>query len=138
MDGGSVRDRVGGLAAAVSSIADLQPGELPAAVQLDLLRELWPLLCQLDAQVTRVAGAVHVQGSAAQGGAVSTIAWLRSRLHAGNAAPRMQVAKALADLPEVAGAFGRGEISFSHAQIAAKTAKEVDGLRPALPAAASA
>jgi Domain of unknown function (DUF222)/HNH endonuclease len=123
---GSVADRVAGLAAAVDSLAEVDPAQLPAGVQLDLLRQVWPLLCQLDAQVTRIVGAVNAQGSAAQDGAVSTVAWLRSRLHAGGAAPRVQVAKALADLPDVAAAFDRGEISFTHARIAAKTARDLD------------
>jgi hypothetical protein len=125
-DRASVSDRVAGLAAAVAALAEVEPGELPAGVQLDVLRQVWPLLCQLDAAVTRLVGAVHAQGSAAQDGAVSTVAWLRSRLHAGGAAPRVQVAKALRDLPEVAAAFGRGEISFTHARIAAKTARDLD------------
>jgi hypothetical protein len=124
---GRVTDRVAGLSAAVASVAEVDPASLPAGVQLDLLRELWPVLCRLDATVTRVVGVVNAQGSAAQEGAVSTVAWLRSRLHAGGAAPRVQVAKALRDeLPEVAAAFERGEISFTHASIAAKTAKELD------------
>jgi hypothetical protein len=88
--GGGVTDRVAGLSAAVASVAELDPASLPAGVQLDLLRELWPVLCRLDATVTRVVGVVNAQGSAAQEGAVSTVAWLRSRLHAGGAAPRVQ------------------------------------------------
>jgi Domain of unknown function (DUF222)/HNH endonuclease len=124
---GSVTDRVTGLAAAVDSLASVDAASLPAGVQLDLLRELWPLLCKLDAAVTRVVGVVNAQGSAAQEGAVSTQAWLRSRLHAGGAGPRVQVAKTLReDLPEVAAAFERGEISFTHARIAATTAKDLD------------
>jgi hypothetical protein len=114
------------LAAAVAALAEVDPGELPAGVQLDVLREVWPLLCRLDAAVTRIVGAVHAQGAAAQDGAVSTVAWLRSRLHAGGAAPRVQVAKALRDLPEVAAAFGRGEMSFTHAHIATRTARDLD------------
>jgi hypothetical protein len=110
IDGG-VADRVAGLAAAVAAVAEVDPASLPAAAQLDVLRHVWPVLCQLDAQVTRIVGAVNARGSAAEDGAVSTAAWLRSRLHAGGAGPRVQVAKALADLPEVAAAFGRGEIS---------------------------
>jgi Domain of unknown function (DUF222) len=124
--GGGVADRVAGLAAAVGALAEVDLVSLPATAQLDLLRGLWPVLCQLDAQVTRLVGAVNAQGSAAQEGAVSTAAWLRSRLHAGGAGPRAQVAKALADLPEVAAAFERGEISFTHAHIATKTARDLD------------
>jgi hypothetical protein len=74
--GGGVADRVAGLAAAVASLAEVDPADLPAVLQLDLLREVWPLLCQLDAQVTRIVGAVHAQGSTGQDGAVSTAAWL--------------------------------------------------------------
>jgi hypothetical protein len=124
-DGGAV-DRVAGLAAAVASLAEVDPADLPAAAQLDLLRRVWPVLCQLDAQVTRIVGAVHAQGSAAQEGAVSTAAWLRSRLHAGNVGQRVQVAKAMRDLPEVAAVFEQGEISFAHAQIATKAARDLD------------
>jgi hypothetical protein len=76
---GGVADRVAGLAAAVAALAEVEPGELPAGVQLDVLRQVWPLLCRLDAAVTRLVGAVHAQGSAAADGAVSTVAWLRSR-----------------------------------------------------------
>jgi Domain of unknown function (DUF222) len=124
--GGGVVDRVAGLAAAVASLAEVDPADLPAAAQLDLLRQVWPVLCQLDAQVTRMVGAVHAQGSAAQEGAVSTAAWLRSRLHAGNVGQRVQVAKALRELPELAAAFEQGEITFAHAQIAVKAAKDLD------------
>jgi Domain of unknown function (DUF222) len=125
--GGGVVDRVAGLAAAVASVAELDAASLPASAQLDLLRSVWPVLCQLDAAVTRVVGVVNAQGSAAQEGAVSTAAWLRSRLRAGGAGPRVQVAKTLReDLPEVAAAFGRGDISFTHARIAATTAKDLD------------
>jgi hypothetical protein len=120
---------VAALATAITSLADIDPAQLPAANQLDLLRGLWPLLCQLDAHLTRIVGVVHAQGSAAEEGAMSTAAWLRSRLHAGNATPRVQVATALRDLPEVAAAFTRGDLSFTHAHIAAKT---ITGLDPAL------
>jgi hypothetical protein len=44
-DGGVV-DPVAGLAAAVSSLADLDPSQLAASAQLDLLRGVWPLLCR--------------------------------------------------------------------------------------------
>jgi hypothetical protein len=121
-----VADRIAGLTSAIASLADVDPVELPASAQLDLLRQLWPLLCRLDAAVTRVLGVVNAQGSATEDGAISTVGWLRSRLHAGNASPRVQVAKALEDLPEVAAAFDRGEISFTHAHIAAKTARDLD------------
>src|SRR5262245_36636248 len=123
---GGAADPVAGLAAAVAALAEVDPADLPASGQLELLRRVWPLLCQLDAQVTRIVGVVHGQGSAAQEAAVSTAAWLRSRLHAGGGGRRVQVATALRDLPEVAAAFARGDISFSHAHIAAKAAKDVD------------
>lgn len=122
---GDVRDRVNGLAVAVDAVAEIDPAELSADVQLDLLRALHPLLNRLDAQLTRTVGVVNTQGSAAQEGALSTIGWLRSRLHAGSAAQRVQVAKGLAELPDLAGAYQRGEISFSHAQIAIKAAKDI-------------
>lgn len=119
-------DRVAGLAAAIAAFVEVDPADLPAGVQLAVLRQVWPLLCQLDAQITRIVGVVNAQGSAAQEGAVSTVAWLRSRLHAGGAGPRVQVAKALRSMPEVEAAFQRGEISFSHARLAARAAKDLD------------
>jgi uncharacterized protein DUF222/HNH endonuclease len=130
-DGGVV-DPVAGLAAAIGALAEMDVAQLSAGAQLDLLRGLWPQLCRLDAAVTRLVGVVNVRGSAAHDGAVSTVAWLRSWLHAAGAAPRVQVAKALADLPEVAAAFDRGDINFTHAHIATKAAA---GLAPDLLAA---
>ena len=65
-----VASPVAALATAITSLADIDPAQLPAANQLDLLRRLWPLLCQLDAQLTRIVGVVHAQGSAAEEGAV--------------------------------------------------------------------
>jgi hypothetical protein len=115
------------LDAAITTIGDIPIEELSAPAQLDLLRVLHPLLTRLDAQVTRTVGVVHRQGSAGHDGAVSTQAWLRSRLRTGDGRTRVRAAHALTMLPELAAAYQRGEVSLAHVSVAAQV---VDDIHP--------
>jgi hypothetical protein len=60
-------------------------------------------------------------------GALSVIAWLRSncKLSGGAAAERVEVARALDQLPQTEEAFVRGEVGYQHVAVMARTAEHV-------------
>src|SRR5713101_8280256 len=60
-------------------------------------------------------------------GALSVTAWLRSncKLSGGAAAERVEVARALDQLPKTEEAFARGEVGYQHVAILARTAEHV-------------
>src|SRR6266511_1417562 len=68
------------LEAGVAALSDVDLEALSDGQQLALLRVLHPLMCRMEAQRSRVIGSVHRRGAVFADGAVSTVAWLRSRL----------------------------------------------------------
>src|SRR2546425_2546815 len=60
-------------------------------------------------------------------GALSVIAWLRSncKLSGGAAAERVEVARALDQLPKTEEAFARGDVSYQHVAVLARAAEHV-------------
>jgi hypothetical protein len=110
----------------LSELADLETSPLSDVELLDALRLMHPLVNQAQAVQTRLIGAVHHRGAVTADGAVSTQAWLRGRLHLGNAAAQIRVAGALDTLPCVADAYQRGELSFDHVEAIATVARDID------------
>ena len=66
-------------------------------------------------------------GEYAADGALGSIAWLRwkCRLSAGAAAERLTVARHVDKLPKTEAAFSRGELSYQHVAVLARTAEHV-------------
>jgi hypothetical protein len=60
-------------------------------------------------------------------GAIGPVAWLRwkCRLSAGAAAERLTVARHVDQLPKTEQAFSRGELSYQHVAVLARTAEHV-------------
>ena len=102
-----------------------RPEQLADAALVEAVAALRPVVCQVQAAETRLVGAVHTRGAAALEGAVSTVAWLRNRLHDGAATTKVKSSVALARLPLVAAAFADGELTDGHVQIIAKVAADI-------------
>jgi hypothetical protein len=113
------------LRADLAELATLDLASLSDVEVLAALRAVHPLLCQTEALQTRLIGVAHGRGSAAVDGSVSTQAWLRCRLHLGDAPTQIRVAKALPGLPHVAEAYARGEMSFAHAAAITEVARDI-------------
>jgi Domain of unknown function (DUF222)/HNH endonuclease len=117
---GALRDAVAALA------AEDVDGLSEAALARDLPR-LRRLVDGMEAQWLRRLEAFDRRGGAAAEGAVSTGAWVRSacRLAAGPARGRVELARALAGLPDTAAALAAGDISPSHAELIAAALAEL-------------
>ncbi len=77
---GGVAAAVRLLEAGVAALSDVDIEALSDGEQVALLRVVHPLVCWMEAQRSRVIGSVHRRGAVFADGAVSTGAWLRSRL----------------------------------------------------------
>jgi hypothetical protein len=91
------------------------------------VRELWPLVCAVGAQVARRVGRIHTREAANQDGFVSTRAFLRARLRL-NPGPASTLVKAGAGLTGLAAtqaAVAAGEISVEHAAVMADARAEL-------------
>ncbi len=66
-------------------------------------------------------------GEYAEDGALGTVAWLRwkCRLSASSAAEHLAVARQVDELPRTEAAFARGELSYQHVAVLARTAEHV-------------
>src|SRR5215468_7972574 len=98
-----------------------------AAEDVDGLPELRRLADSVEAQWLRRLEAFDRRGGPAAAGAVSTGAWARSACRLAPAAARGQVelARALAGLPDTAAALAGGDISPAHAQLVAAALAEL-------------
>jgi hypothetical protein len=118
-------DRVEALEAAAASLLAVDVTALSDAALVEAVKVLRPVVCRVQAAETRLVGAVHARGAASLEGAVSTVAWLRNRLHDGAATAKVKSAVALARLPLVAAAFAEGELTDQHVEVIAKVARDI-------------
>jgi len=117
--------RIEGLGAAVSALVAVDLTGLSDAALVEAVKALRPVVCRVQAAETRLVGAVHARGAASLEGAVSTVAWLRNRLHDGAATAKVKSSVALARLPRVAAAFAAGELTDRHVQVIARVAGDI-------------
>src|SRR6266540_2286307 len=107
---GGVAAAVRLLEAGIAALADVDIEALSDGQQLALLRVVHPLVCRMEAQRSRVIGSVHRRGAVFADGAVSTVAWLRSRLRISDGQAQVRAAAVVPDItPEVLAA-GAGKL----------------------------
>jgi len=115
------------LETAVAALAAADLAALSGQASLEALRELWPLVCAVQAQVARRVGGIHTAGAVKDDGAVSTPAWLRTRLRLGGGAASslVKAGAGLGGLTETRAALALGEISVEHAAVLADALAEL-------------
>jgi len=115
------------LAAAVAALAAADLDSLSSEASLQGLRGLWPLVCAVQAQVARRVGRIHAGGLVKDDGAVSTVAWLRTRLRLGGGAATalVKAGAGLGGLTDTRAALALGEISVEHAAVLADALTEL-------------
>ena len=79
MGTGDVREAIAAVRAAAAELLAFDLSAVPDAVLLELVGELRPVVCQVQAVESRLIGVVHLRGAVTLDGAVSTSAWLRNR-----------------------------------------------------------
>src|SRR6266498_5514956 len=107
------------LEAGVAALSDVDLEALSDGQQLALLRVLHPLMCRMEAQRSRVIGSVHRRGAVFADGAVSTVAWLRSRLRMSDGHAQLRVAAAVREVPELSVAYAAGQVSYAQVSVVA-------------------
>src|SRR5262245_27326396 len=115
------------LRAAISALAAADLDVLSDEVSLEGLRELWPLVCAVQAQVARRVGRVHVRGAAKDDGFVSTRAFLRTRLclNPSVGSTLVKAGAGLTLLADTRAAVEAGEVSVEHAAVLADALGEL-------------
>jgi len=103
------------LAAAVAVLAATDLDSLSSEASLEALRGLWPLICAAQAQVARRVERIHTAGFVKDDGAVSTPAWLRTRLRVGSGAATslVKAGAGLGGLTDTRAALALGETVLS-------------------------
>src|SRR6266545_4924504 len=91
---GGVAAAVRLLQAGVATLSNVDLAGLSDGQQLGLLRVVHPLVCRMEAQRSRVTGSVHRRGAVFAEGAVSRVAWLRSRLRMSDGQAQLRAAAA--------------------------------------------
>jgi hypothetical protein len=104
---------------AARDLAELDLASIPDPALLMVLRQLRPVVCQLQAAEVRLVGDVDARGAAVGDGARSTGVWLRNELRMGDAAARLRCARTMARHPGLAAAFISGSLSLEHMSAAA-------------------
>src|SRR5262245_43985240 len=99
---------------ALDDLSEVDVAELGAAGKLDMLRVLKPLVWGVNAQESRLVGAIHQSGAVNADGYRSTADWMRAHLHVGDASVQVRSAMALARVPAVREAYERGECGPEH------------------------
>ncbi len=123
---GGVAAAVRLLEAGVAALSDVDIEALSDGQQLALLRVVHPLVCRMEAQRSRVIGSVHRRGAVFADGAVSTVAWLRSRLRISDGQAQVRAAAAVRQVPELECVYAAGDISFQHASVVAAVLPDID------------
>ncbi|HKT06214.1 MAG TPA: DUF222 domain-containing protein [Rugosimonospora sp.] len=108
-----------------AELVALDPTALSDVELLDMVAAVAPVVCQARAAQTGLIGVAHRRGAVALDGSVSTVAWLRNRLHLGDAPTQVRVATALEGLPHLAEAYRRGDISYAHAALVTEVARDI-------------
>src|SRR5215471_16009029 len=109
-----VPEAIASIASGFSVLLDADPAEFSAQGMLDVLKRLEPQVCRAQAARARWAGAIHATGAVAEEGGASTQAWLRGRLHMGDAGVVLRAAATMARWERVRAAFASGGISQEH------------------------
>jgi Domain of unknown function (DUF222)/HNH endonuclease len=82
--------------------------------------------CRVEAQRSRLIGAVHRRGAVVQDGALSTVAWLRSRLRMSDGQAQLRAAATARAVPQVGETYDRGEISLAHVSVIAAVVPDIE------------
>ena len=90
MSSDDLLSQVEALRTAATGLVQVDLTALSDAALVEAVKVLRPVVCQVQAAETRLVGAVHTRGAAAAEGAVSTVAWLRNRLHDGGATTKVR------------------------------------------------
>jgi Domain of unknown function (DUF222)/HNH endonuclease len=122
---GGVEVAVRLLEAGVAALSNIDLDGLSDGQQLALLRVVHPLVCRMEAQRTRVVGSVHRRGAVFADGAVSTVAWLRSRLRMSDGQAQVRAAAAVRQVPELETVYAAGEVSYAQVSVVAAVVPDI-------------
>src|SRR6266511_1953356 len=122
---GGVAAAVRLLEAGIAALSDVDIEALSDGQQLALLRVVHPLVCRMEAQRSRVIGSVHRRGAVFADGAVSTVAWLRSRLRISDGQAQVRAAAAVRQVPELATAYAAGQVSHAQVSVVAAVVPDI-------------
>jgi Domain of unknown function (DUF222) len=102
-------------------------GELPDAALAEDLVELRRAADRVEAEFARRLAVFDRRKVCHREGAISTTSWLRHRckLTGASASERVAMARHLAELPQTAAAFGRGEVGYEQARVITRAAESV-------------
>src|SRR6266545_2695812 len=123
---GGVAAAVRLLEAGIAALSEVDLDGLSDGEQLALLRVVHPLVCRMEAQRSRVIGSVHRRGAVFADGAVSTGAWLRSRLRMSDGQAQVRAAAAAREVPELATAYAAGQVSHAQVSVVAAVVPDID------------
>src|SRR6266540_5314878 len=123
---GGVAAAVRLLEAGVAALSDVDIEALSDGQQLALVRVVHPLVCRMEAQRSRVIGSVHRRGAVFADGAVSTGAWLRSRLRMSDGQARVRAAAAARQVSELETIYAAGEGSYAQVSVVASVVPDSD------------
>src|SRR6266540_3821149 len=123
---GGVAAAVRLLEAGVAALSDVDIEALSDGQQLALVRVVHPLVCRMEAQRSRVIGSVHRRGAVFADGAVSTGAWLRSRLRISDGQAQVRAAAAARRVPELETIYAAGEVSCAQVSVVASVVPDID------------
>ncbi len=115
------------LHAAIDGCAAETVGELHDAALAEDLVELRRAADRVEAEFARRLAVFDRRKVCRIEGAISTTTWLRHRcrLSGGASAERLAMARHLAELPQTAAAFGRGEVGYEQARVITRAAESI-------------